>query len=124
MWDCPKCGCRCIAAPLTTCPMCFEERDDVATCTTGGASNANALPGETGYVPPEVPEVPEVAAVAGEAPEADGQHAEVAVGALAEPAPDVKVPEAAEPAKAVSAAPPAKADPKPTPVKPAGPAGI
>jgi hypothetical protein len=39
--------------------MCFKERD-MATCTTGGASNANALPGETGYVKPEVPGVPEV----------------------------------------------------------------
>ena len=89
MWDCQECSCGRIAASLTTCPMCGRERD-MPTCTTGGASNANAVEGETGYVPPEVPE-------------ADGNVPEVAKDEPAEPAADVEVAEVPEPAKAVSA---------------------
>jgi hypothetical protein len=50
MWDCLNCGCRAIAASLLACPMCQEERSDMPRATVeGGASNAAAEPGETGY---------------------------------------------------------------------------
>ena len=65
MWDCLECLCRAIAASLTRCPVCRKERD-MATATTGGASNARALPGETGYVAPEPPDQQEGAG--GDAP--------------------------------------------------------
>lgn len=111
MWNCPdeQCGCLRIAASLTWCPMCFKERDDMATTTTGGASNANAVEGETGYVSPEQMAADEAVA-AQEAPEAK--------------AADTEVPEAAEAAQTVSEPKLVKADPKPAlakaPVEPAG----
>lgn len=55
MWDCPACGCRNITAPLTRCPMCGRECDMPKVTVNSGASNANALPGETGYVLPAEP---------------------------------------------------------------------
>lgn len=63
------------------------------TVTSGGASNANALPGETGYVDPEAE------AVAETAPEVPA---------------DAEVPDTAEPAEAVSEP---QDDPKPAPAK-------
>jgi hypothetical protein len=112
LWDCSECGCRSIAAPLTTCPMSFKERD-MATTTTGGASNANALPGETGYVPPD--ETAPDEAVAGTAAAAAPPAADPAP-APAKPAEAVSEPPKDEP----KAAP--KAEPKPAPAKASGPA--
>jgi hypothetical protein len=54
MWECIKCRCKAIAADLGFCPQCFKPKeDDVPKATTGGASNANAEPGEPGYIEPE-----------------------------------------------------------------------
>lgn len=38
MWDCSKCGCRCIAASIQVCPMCFKE-EKMPNATSGGPSN-------------------------------------------------------------------------------------
>jgi hypothetical protein len=111
MWDCILCGCRRIAASLRDCPKCRKGRD-VATATTGGASNAKALPGETGYVPPEEPAVPGPAAAA-EAP--------AVPDAAPEPQPD---PEAAQPVSEPPAPEPAPealpvaSEPEPAPAPP------
>jgi translation initiation factor IF-2 len=99
MWDCPECGTLRIAASLTACPVCRKERD-MAKATTGGASNARALPGETGYVEREQAE-PAVPA------------ADAAQDAPAEAAPDVPASAPPEPVQAVSAPP--KPEPKAAP---------
>jgi hypothetical protein len=52
MWNC-ACGCKAIAASLGSCPVCKEERA-MPNTTMAGTTNAKALPGEPGYVPPEV----------------------------------------------------------------------
>ena len=54
MWECLLCGCQAIAGSLLRCPQCHKE-PEMPKATTGGASNANALPGETGYTEPGVP---------------------------------------------------------------------
>lgn len=112
MWDCPECGCLSIAASLTTCPMCGKERD-MPTTTTGGASNALAQPGETGYVPPEVTAVE----VTAEAATAAGAALDVTPGGAETPG---EVPAGRSPArKSRSAAAGSTATPEAAPV-PAG----
>jgi hypothetical protein len=112
MWDCAGCGTRRIAASIISCPKCRKERD-MARATTGGASNANAMPGETGYIEPEDgPQAPS------EAP---------APVPAAGPVP-VPVPVMAEPVKpgqqpGPPAVTPAKATAKTTPPKTPDPAG-
>jgi len=99
MWDCLACGVKRIAASILRCPTCREERSDMPKSTTGGASNAKALPGETGYVKPDMAEA-----------------------APAEPAVDAETPVPAKPAPAVTAPQPAVAKPAaatPEPPKPA-----
>jgi hypothetical protein len=106
MWDCISCGCKRIAASLPGCPKCRKERD-MATATTGGASNARALPGETGYVPPEE-----------EAADAPVEAAETP----AEPEPEPEAAAEPEPAEAVSEPEPeAVPEPEPEPALPLAP---
>ena len=115
MWDCIECGVRRIAASILRCPVCRKERD-MATATTGGASNARAVLHETGYVPPEEPAAPEPVeavetpaepAVAAEAPEAP-----VAAETVSEPEPEVPKP---GPRSAPKAAGPEPAEAAPEP---------
>lgn len=64
MWDCPGCGCRCIAASLTNCPMCWKERDVPKATVSSGASNAWADDEAAAAAPETAPpavEVPEAA---------------------------------------------------------------
>lgn len=58
LWKCDTCGCQGIAASLTTCPMCGKEREMPKTTAGGGPSNADAQPGEPGYVKPDKPAKP------------------------------------------------------------------
>lgn len=59
MWDCIKCGCLAIAQDLGFCPQCFKPKEgDMPKGTTGGASNADAEPGEPGYIDPEASKAP------------------------------------------------------------------
>lgn len=99
MWDCPACGCKCIAASLAVCPRtrCGRERP-MPTATTGGSSNARALPGETGYVAPEETAAP-VAVAEPETP-------------AAPPAPDATA-AAPEPAQPATDAPEPVPEPEP-----------
>jgi len=53
MWDCPSCGCKCIAGSLAFCPMCFKERQMASNPAGAAPSNALAGPFESGYIPPE-----------------------------------------------------------------------
>jgi hypothetical protein len=100
VWDCIKCGCLKIAHSLGICPKCFKPKeDDVPKATTGGGSNAAALPGETGYVEPET----------------------VAPAPAADVAPAEPEPPAAEPVKAPESEP-AAPDVPPAP-SPAGKRG-
>jgi hypothetical protein len=104
MWECIKCGCKAIAADLGFCPGCFKPKeDDMPKATTGGASNANAEPGEPGYIDPE--------AVKAEA-------AKVLTDAGADPGDVAKVtaPDKADPEKPAAPAAAAKAaEPPPAP---------
>jgi len=59
MWDCP-CGCMSIAGSLTSCPMCFKEREMPRSVAGAQPSNQNAQPHEPGYIAPE-PEPAEAA---------------------------------------------------------------
>ena len=94
MWDCIKCGCRKIAHGLSRCPACRTERGMPKT-SLGGSTNANAGPGEPGYID-----------VAAEQAAPEGTDAAGAVqDAPAEPVAGDAVPEVAEPVQAVSGAP-------------------
>lgn len=64
LWTCSNtaCGCR-FAVGLFRCPQCgtvspqFAKEEEMAKITVGGGvSNADALPGEPGYIEPPVPE--------------------------------------------------------------------
>lgn len=105
MWDCGHCGCRSIAPGVPFCPQCFKPKEEsVPKVTSGGASNAKAVPGEPGYIAPaaEVPEVPEVPAAGSEIPEAP-----------AEAPPEVPAPvPAAAPKRVKDPAPPAYGPPE------------
>ena len=94
MWDCIKCGCRKISHGLSRCPACRTERGMPKT-SLGGSTNANAGPGEPGYID-----------VAAEQAAPEGTDAAGAVqDAPAEPVAGDAVPEVAEPVQAVSGAP-------------------
>ena len=108
MWDCLKCGVQRIAASILRCPTCREERNDMPKSTTGGASNAKALPGETGYVEPDVAEAAPVK------PAVDGTKAPEP----AKPAPAVTAPQPAAVKPAAPAAPAAAVDPAPAKAAP------
>ena len=107
MWDCIECGVRRIAASILRCPVCRKERD-MATATTGGASNARAVLHETGYVPPEEPAAPEPVE---------------AVETPAEPAVAEEAPEAPVAAEAIVDPPEAAPEPEPGPEPEPEPAG-
>ena len=95
MWDCIKCGCRKISHGLSRCPACRTERGMPKT-SLGGSTNANAGPGEPGYI--------DVAAGQA-APEPAADAAGAVQDAPAEPVAGDAVPEVAEPVQAVSGAP-------------------
>lgn len=60
MWNCPHCGCQAIAASLTFCPMCFKTKEsDMPKVSLGGPTNADAAPGEVGYINLDEPTAPE-----------------------------------------------------------------
>jgi hypothetical protein len=113
---CPKCGVR-FALGLLKCPRCQTvspqyakplKEDAVPRITVAaGPTNAGALPGEVGYVPPGGPQAPGVALVAEHGPELtdlpSGGHVEpvAAHEDVAAPAPEAPavsaVTEGAEP---------------------------
>lgn len=111
MWTC-ECGCQAIAGTITNCPMCRRERE-MPKATTGGASNARALPGEPGYIAPETEQelVPEPVPAQDE-PEAEGTAETPVVPPVPEAEPVVP------PAAPVVPAAPAPVSPKPSPASP------
>lgn len=58
MWECVKCGCRAIAHDLGWCPHCGEEKEMPRSVTGAVPSHQDALPGEPGYIEPEIAPAP------------------------------------------------------------------